>query len=202
MQMKVRRLIFMIFLVIAASFLGLDLLKKSRTVRIEGNYFIIPKRHLLLPGGLLGEVFGVETFHFYLPTYLDGSEKHLVSVYIADRTCKPSTPPTTNQLETACAATSSYASDIPGKYPNGLQERHPENAATRWVYEDSDGIVVASCFAMGDAKAEGMCSSIWRYKNLIYEVGFRDGQQKKLFEMHALTQKLLDDWSCNSCKGG
>lgn len=170
----------------------------TKDISVGEHVFRVPKAHIddyYTPWTSDGHPSGLR---FIINPGAPPQEIMSVGVDPSRGTCQPSAPPISNMLEWACKLDHGAKDRSLGKFkPEKVFDRDYE---IQWGYMVPDGAggyrEVAACFALSNGAA--LCRSINSYKNLIYSVGFRDGDIERLPEIWAKVDDLLSSWEMPS----
>lgn len=172
-----------------------------RTVKVGDHIFQVPESHVVrggIPWLPLNQSAGLK---FVVNPEARPQEQLLVTIESTATTCHPLNPPASNMLSSACV-----------EAERGGEERgffNPEKVyrqgdATQWEYQvkavDGSSRTVATCFAMADDGA-GLCRSLGNYKDLVFAVGLRDRDVRRLPEIWKRVRELLASWEVERVRG-
>ncbi|WP_202988235.1 hypothetical protein [Sphingopyxis terrae] len=168
---------------------------EKATIEVHGHVFLIPKEHLVqgvvpwLPASQS------EGLKFIINPIAQPEEQMIVTVGSASTTCNPRTPPTSNQLASACAAALQSIDSKSVADHFEMEKIIHDGDHTQWEYRvKGRNDVIASCYALDDSGSAGLCTSINHYEDLIYSIGLRDSDMRRLPQILAEVDSMLTSW--------
>lgn len=161
-------------------------------VEVDGRVFRVPQKHLVkgaIPWLSASQSDGLK---FIVNPQADLDEQMIVTLESRTKTCSPTSKPSSTQLAATCAG----AIEVDKEEGQNLvlQRVHKDGDPTQWEYRSKDhGAIEASCYALSDNKT-GLCTSLSRYKDMVYSVGLRDSDVNRLHSIRRKVSSLLRSW--------
>lgn len=171
-----------------------------RTFTIGSHTFHVPRKHLVegtIPWLPKSQSSGIK---FIVNPDDRLEEQIIVTMEPMQRTCGYRTSSPSSQLFAACSDASRHAeSGTPPKKFN-IQKIDRNGDPTQWDYilmNDKGGgssRIVASCYARSDSNGSGLCTSLSNYDDLVYSIGLRDVDVRRLPTIRSRIDGLLSSW--------
>lgn len=169
----------------------------TREIVVDRHTFRVPEKHLVKGSIPWLPMSQHEGLSFVINPEAPPQEQKIVGLGATQTTCNPQTPPTSNMLALACAATerNEESQDQDTFAPEKV---YPHEGITfQWEYRVKDVggnyRTVAICTAVRGGK-DGLCHSLNNYKDLVYSVGLHDSEMQRLPEIWAKVREMLASW--------
>lgn len=169
-----------------------------RSVSVDGHVFSVPEAHLVrgtIPWLPVSQSDGLT---FVTNPEAPLAERVSVLVQSTSVTCRAQAAPAYDQLASACKAAAQGVEDQATESRFEVEKVYENKDDPWWTYRLQNpsgnglGAMVASCSAMSDG--DGLCHSLGHYHDLVYSVGLRDSEIKRLPAIHAQVRALLSSW--------
>jgi hypothetical protein len=123
------------------------------------------------------------------------AQQHIVLVQALEKICPPA--PVGGASQAVCRMAASVKDQAP-VLAGPFEKVHAYGDLSQWEYQagSAGGLrpIVASCYALGDASGDGLCTAFTAYKSLIYVTGFRDSEIAQLPAFEKQATGLLSRW--------